>query len=294
MPSLIPLQGAALMLLLCASPLAAQTETPGDEPASVDVPKPEPRPQDDSASSDEPDEAAGEDEGPAEDADEDESEREGEPAYVSPDEARTSPEERAPETPDFDVTPQESVEAARAVEDARACEAELTARGARFTVSPSVSEGECGVLRPVSLTRTSSGVALGADTRMLCRTALAFDIWVTEGVVPAARETLGADAPSAIGEVSTYVCRDRARESGVSEHGRGSAIDVGAFAWEKRAPVAVEAQDAGSPEDRFLAAVRRAACGPFKTVLGPGTDADHADHLHLDIAARSNGSTYCR
>ena len=30
--------------------------------------------------------------------------------------------------------------------------------------------------------------------------------------------------------------------------------------------------------------VRTAACGWFTTVLGPGSDAAHTDHLHVDIA----------
>ncbi|NDW07005.1 hypothetical protein GTK09_21555 [Jiella sp. 40Bstr34] len=47
-------------------------------------------------------------------------------------------------------------------------------------------------------------------------------------------------------------------------------------------------------EKEFLDAVRSAACGPFKTVLGPGTDADHATHFHFDMAARRNGATYCK
>ncbi|TIQ63130.1 MAG: extensin family protein, partial [Mesorhizobium sp.] len=36
------------------------------------------------------------------------------------------------------------------------------------------------------------------------------------------------------------------------------------------------------------------ACGPFKTVLGPGSDADHSLHLHLDLAPRRNGGTFCQ
>lgn len=220
------------------------------------------------------------------------------PAYVSPDTARTTPEEGAPQTPDTAISPAMSVEAARAVEDAQACETELRARGAIFTVGASLSDGDCGVLRPVAMTRTSSGIDVSPATRMLCRTALAFDIWATESVGPAARAELGAKAPSSIVHASTYVCRERASEVGISEHARGSAIDIGAFRWDGgdggREPISVEAQTPGSPEDRFLASVRRAACGPFATVIGPGTDPDHADHFHLDIAARANGSTYCR
>jgi hypothetical protein len=37
---------------------------------------------------------------------------------------------------------------------------------------------------------------------------------------------------------------------------------------------------------RYIDALRRAACGWFTTVLGPGSDAAHADHLHLDREPR--------
>jgi hypothetical protein len=40
--------------------------------------------------------------------------------------------------------------------------------------------------------------------------------------------------------------------------------------------------------------VRKAACGPFKTVLGPGSDADHALHFHFDLAPRRHGGTFCQ
>ncbi|WAJ27343.1 extensin-like domain-containing protein [Antarcticirhabdus aurantiaca] len=216
------------------------------------------------------------------------------PAYVSPEKARTEPEPDAPEASPATVTPAESAEAAAAIEDATACEAELTKRGAEFEVGPSLSEGACGVLRPVELKRFSSGVAVLGQTKMLCRAALALDVWVGEAVVPAAKAELGGASVEAVGGGSTYVCRDRASENGISEHGRGSAVDVAAVALKGGRRIVVEPKAPGTDEDRFLAEIRRAACGPFKTVLGPGTDADHADHLHLDIAARNNGSLYCR
>lgn len=216
------------------------------------------------------------------------------PAYVPPEKARTTPEPSAPQTPPIEVTPSESVEAAAAVEDAQTCEDELRARGARFEVGPTISDGDCGVLRPVELTQLSNGVAISAKTQFLCRTALALDIWVADGVAPAAAKELGTRKVVALADISTYQCRARASESRISEHSRGSAIDIGAFKLSDEKTIRAEAQAPGTAEDRFLADVRRAACGPFRTVLGPGTDSDHGTHLHLDIAARTNEATYCR
>lgn len=192
------------------------------------------------------------------------------------------------------VTPAASVLAAAAVEDAELCEAELKKRGVEFTVGESISEGECGVLRPVNVKRLSSGVEVSPDTQFLCRTALALDEWMTAGVLPAVKAELPGRKLSQFRHASTYVCRPRASESGISEHARGSAIDIAAFVFDKGEDIGVEAQAEGSSEAKFQAAVRAAACGPFKTVLGPGTDPDHATHFHLDIAARKTGATYCK
>jgi len=90
------------------------------------------------------------------------------------------------------------------------------------------------------------------------------------------------------------VCRPRASEKGISEHARGSAIDIASFVFDKGEEIGVATKPAGSPEAKFQDSIRAAACGPFKTVLGPGTDSDHDTHFHLDIAARNNGATYCK
>ncbi|ALN74316.1 extensin family protein [Aureimonas sp. AU20] len=216
------------------------------------------------------------------------------PAYVPPEKARTEPEPGAPTVPEMEVTPAQTVEAAAAVEDAVACEKELKRRGATFTVGETIAEGQCGVLRPVSVTQLSSGVKVTPGTVFLCRTALALDIWVSEGVEPAAKAEFAGAKVKALTQASTYVCRARASESRISEHSRGSAIDIAGFELSDGKTVPVEAGKPGTAEDRFAASVRRAACGPFRTVLGPGTDSDHGTHLHLDIAARSNDTTYCR
>ncbi|MDE0922737.1 extensin family protein [Aurantimonas coralicida] len=192
------------------------------------------------------------------------------------------------------ITPEAAVAAAAAIADARICEDELTRRGVTFTVGDSISEGDCGVLRPVDLDRLSSGVTIAQPTQLLCRSALALDIWVASSVVPAAKTQFPGDAVTAFRHASTYVCRSRSSGSRISEHARGSAVDVADFGFASGRRLGVEKQAEGSPEQAFQRQIRVGACGPFKTVLGPGTDADHATHFHLDIAARRNGATYCK
>ena len=193
-----------------------------------------------------------------------------------------------------EMTPAAMVQAAAAIEDAKACEAELKQRGAIFAVGESIAEGECGVLRPIEMKTLSSGVSITPPTVLLCRAALALDEWMSDSVVPAARSAFPEDELITFRHASTYVCRPRASEAGISEHARGSAIDIGGFNFASGRSLGIAAQKDGSPEAQFQHAVRKAACGPFKTVLGPGTNSDHATHFHLDIAARRNGATYCK
>ena len=51
----------------------------------------------------------------------------------------------------------------------------------------------------------------------------------------------------------------------------------------------------GIAQNAFLRDVRKAGCGPFTTVLGPGSDSYHSDHFHFDLAQRgkSGRSLYC-
>ena len=139
-----------------------------------------------------------------------------------------------------------------------------------------------------------SGVELTPDALMNCATAVAAAQFVLETVKPATKRQLRTEL-TGIRHASAYVCRNRADGDKISEHARGNALDIAAFLLADGRELAVQAYGpAHLRERRFLATIRRAACGPFTTVLGPGTDADHALHLHFDLAKRRPGSTYCR
>jgi len=40
--------------------------------------------------------------------------------------------------------------------------------------------------------------------------------------------------------------------------------------------------------------MKKTACLRFSTVLGPGADLYHEEHLHIDLAARRNGMHLCQ
>jgi hypothetical protein len=107
-----------------------------------------------------------------------------------------------------------------------------------------------------------------------------------------AKEELGYPLKS-IAQASGYVCRPRNGTFKLSEHAFGNAIDIASFTLSNGTLIDVDA--ARNPQhSQFLSKLRTAACGPFRTVLGPGSDAAHSKHFHLDLAKRRNGGIFCQ
>jgi hypothetical protein len=81
----------------------------------------------------------------------------------------------------------------------------------------------------------------------------------------------------------------------ISEHAFGNALDVSAFKLASGREVKVRDGWKGMQEERgFLRQIFAAACDRFSTVLGPGADAFHYDHFHLDLARRSSARSICK
>ena len=179
--------------------------------------------------------------------------------------------------------------------DERACLARLGALGVVFQVVPPIDAGgECPVPAPLELSSLGSGVAVNPKAVLNCRTAEALALWVRDVVVPAAQAQLNA-VPTEISESSTYVCRTRNNAAGekMSEHASANAVDIGAIGFAHRPPHRMAPGAAETPDGRFQSAVQDGACRYFTTVLAPGSDAAHPDHMHLDMAERRNGYRIC-
>src|ERR1700722_17801627 len=73
--------------------------------------------------------------------------------------------------------------------------------------------------------------------------------------------------------------------------GSGNAVDVAGFALAdgRRVDFVHDWKTADSQEAAFLHEVHAGACQYFTTVLGPGADVFHYNHIHLDLA--NHGST---
>lgn len=177
--------------------------------------------------------------------------------------------------------------------DELACRARLRALGVDFTDhSPIAEPAGCIVAHPINVSSLGGNVEIEPDAVLNCATAEATARFLADVVAPAAKSVFG-EAVVAISHGSAFVCRPRNGTTKLSEHAFGNAIDIGGFKLADGRIINV-ATTTDPKEADFLSKVRMAACGPFKTVLGPGTDADHALHFHFDLAQRRNGGTYCR
>ena len=144
---------------------------------------------------------------------------------------------------------------------------------------------------PLAVQSLGAEVRLEPEAVMDCAMAETMARFVADVVNPAAQRELGAQLAS-ISHASAYVCRPRNGSAKLSEHAFGNALDIASFNLSNGTSVDVTSTP-GEREARFLDSVRKAACGPFKTVLGPGSDADHGTHFHLDLAPRKHGGTVC-
>ncbi|HTV35770.1 MAG TPA: extensin family protein, partial [Xanthobacteraceae bacterium] len=111
-----------------------------------------------------------------------------------------------------------------------------------------------------------------------------------QDVAPAAAK-LGAPLRG-LENLGSFECRgrDRVRGATLSEHGRADALDVHSFKLANGRTLVLA--DPRVPAD-FRNAVRASACARFMTVLGPGSDSDHAEHVHIDLEPRRNDYKIC-
>ncbi len=151
----------------------------------------------------------------------------------------------------------------------------------------------CGVDNAVRVTSVG-GVSLSQGSVMECSTARVLNAWVQNDV----DQILGIKGGglSEIQVAAHYVCRTRNHKPGakISEHGKGRAIDISAFHFEDGSELSISDHWGKGRNGRLLKRLSESACGPFATVLGPGSDGYHEDHFHFDTAQRDNGFLYCR
>ncbi|MCC6780540.1 MAG: extensin family protein [Hyphomicrobiales bacterium] len=176
-----------------------------------------------------------------------------------------------------------------------ACRLRLTAE---LADAPSVvavqGPGACGMDDAVRLEAVvladRSRVTVVPPAILRCEFAEAIVQWIRDDVAPAVR---GLEARlKSVDNYAAFDCRGRNRVIGarISEHGRGNAIDVRSVRLVNGSVVGLtDPQVARSLREK----VRADACARFNTVLGPGSDGYHEDHVHVDLAERRSGYRIC-
>jgi hypothetical protein len=163
------------------------------------------------------------------------------------------------------------------------------------TLPPINGPGACGgddiVRLEAVVLPDKSRVTLKPAATLRCPMASAIADWV-RGEVTA----IAAEAGTSVSEVDnfdSFDCRGRNRVAGarISEHGRANAIDVRGVKFANGQFVSFTDRTVSrTVREKFLAS----ACARFTTVLGPGSDWYHEDHVHLDLAERRGGYRICQ
>jgi hypothetical protein len=176
-----------------------------------------------------------------------------------------------------------------------ACQLRL-AKLAEFQPLPVIAgPGECGAVDAVLLQSVilpdQTKVAVVPPATLRCTMAEEVARWLREDVAPAALK-LGAPLRS-LDEAGSYECRGFNRVAGatLSEHGRANALDVRALRLANGDVIGLT--DVSIAKD-WREGLRTSACARFTTVLGPGSDSYHEEHIHLDLAERRGGYKLCQ
>ncbi|MEN0086986.1 MAG: extensin family protein [Pseudomonadota bacterium] len=173
------------------------------------------------------------------------------------------------------------------------CLAKLQALAEAQRVSSTKADNAaCAIPDPVQLIKTkgSFAITLSGSPTLDCPMALAFADFSRNVVQPLAGHHMGSSVTTIVtGPGFSCRRRNRAATGKLSEHAFGNGVDVTGFIFENGKRFAVgSGAKLTADQARFQAALRRSACGWFTTILGPGSDAAHAHHLHFDLGRMKN------
>jgi hypothetical protein len=139
-------------------------------------------------------------------------------------------------------------------------------------------------------------VAVKPEATLACPIVSVLNRWLADSVQPAAMRWFGARVVE-IKQISAYSCRGMNGNSRahISEHAFGNALDIAAFTLADGRRISVEDGWKGLPEEQgFLRDVQATACQQFNTVLAPGSNVYHYNHIHVDLMRRSGRPVICQ
>ena len=142
--------------------------------------------------------------------------------------------------------------------------------------------------RPAGIMLAARPAAVSPAATLACPLVSALDRFVSDSVQPAAVRWFGQPVVE-IKQIAAYSCRSRNGDGSgkISEHAFGNALDIAAFTLADGRKVTVLDGWHGLPEEKgFLHDVQGAACRRFTTVLAPGSNPSHYNHIHVDLRRR--------
>jgi len=175
-----------------------------------------------------------------------------------------------------------------------ACQLQLSKLATFQPLPVLVGPGECGatdaVLLDAVILPDQNKVTVSPAATLRCPIAVQIAQWVRDDVAPT---VLKFGAPlRGLDNFDSYECRGRNRVRGaiLSEHGRADALDVRLF---KLADGKTLTLTDVNVDKNWREALKASACARFSTILGPGSDGAHEEHIHLDLAERRNNYKVC-
>jgi hypothetical protein len=138
-------------------------------------------------------------------------------------------------------------------------------------------------------------VAVKPAATLACPLVSVLDRWLAETVQPAAQRWFRSRVVE-IKQISAYSCRgmNGNPNAHISEHAFGNALDIAAFTLADGRRITVKDGWRGLPEEQgFLRDIEAGACQQFTTVLAPGSNAYHYDHIHVDLMRRASRRLIC-
>src|SRR5215470_16576423 len=149
--------------------------------------------------------------------------------------------------------------------------------------------------RPRPASATAGSVSVTPAATLACPVVSVLDQWIDAAVQPSALRWFGRPVVE-IQQISSYSCRgmNGNPNARISEHAFGNALDVASFTLADGHSIVVKSGWYGTPQEQgFLHDVQGAACDRFTTVLAPGSDSYHFDHIHVDLMRRASGHRAC-
>jgi len=145
------------------------------------------------------------------------------------------------------------------------------------------------------VTAAAGPVEVKPPATLACPIVSALDKWIVEAVQPAALKWFRQPVVE-IKQISSYSCRgmNGNPNAHISEHAFGNALDIAEFDLADGHKVSVQYGWRGTPEEQgFLHDVQGAACQEFTTVLAPGANVYHYNHIHVDLMRRTSRRFIC-